>query len=143
VNDLDILDAMAAHLEALTPPTGYAVRNVYATPPDAIAVVPSIVLLPGSDSISYGAGNRTTTLTVSVVAYLQPAGGFERKYRDLFEFRSWLRDSFRTGLTLSGASVQVSVTGTALGTDTWADQDYLTCTATTEVTVAEIVAFTA
>jgi hypothetical protein len=39
--------------------------------------------------------------------------------------------------------VQVSVTGTALGTDTWADQDYLTCTATTEATIVEMLAFTA
>lgn len=143
MNDLDILEAMQAHLEGLTPPTGYSVRRVHATPPDSLGVVPAIVLLPGTDQVTVGSGNRRVVLTVSVVAYLQPAGGLERKYADLMEFRSWLRASFDSSITIGGEAVQVAITSTQLGTDQWAEQDYLTCTATAEVTTFEGVGFTA
>jgi hypothetical protein len=46
-------------------------------------------------------------------------------------------------VTISGNAVQVAVTGTTLGTDTYADQDYLTVQAQAEVTVYDTVAFTA
>lgn len=143
MNDLDILEAMQAHLESLTPPTGYSVRKVHATPPDNLGAVPAVVLIPGSDQVTVGSGNRRVVLTINIVAYLQPAGGLERKYADLMEFRSWLRSSFDTSITIGGEAVQVAITGTQLGTDQWADQDYLTCTATAEVTTFEVVGFTA
>jgi hypothetical protein len=65
------------------------------------------------------------------------------KYRDLYTWRSWLRTVFDGAVTISGNAVQVAVSATTLGTDTYADQDYLTVEATAEVTVYDTVAFTA
>ena len=143
MNDLTILDAIALRLETVTPPTGYTLRNAYATPPESLPVVPAIVLFPGDDSISIGNGNRTTVLTVAIRLYLLPIPRMEDKYRDLYTWRSWLRTAFDGAVTISGNAVQVAVTSTTLGTDTYADQDYLTVEATAEVTVYDTVAFTA
>lgn len=143
MTDLTILDAMKTRLAALTPPTGYALRNVYATPPESLPVVPAIVLMPGEDSVSIGSGNRIVTLNVSVVLYLLPVPRMDEKYRDLYTWRSWLRDSFNGAVTISGNAAQVTVSSTTLGQDTYADQDYLTVTATAEVAVYEAVAYTA
>lgn len=52
MTDLTILDAIAARLEAVTPPTGYTLRKAYATPPEALPVTPAIVLFPGNDQIT-------------------------------------------------------------------------------------------
>ena len=143
MTDLTILDAIATRLEAVTPPTGYTLRNAWATPPESLPVVPAIVLFPGDDSISIGNGNRTTVLTVAVRLYLLPIPRMEDKYRDLYTWRAWLRTAFDGAVTISGNAAQVTVTGTTLGTDTYADQDYLTVQATAEVTVLDTVAFTA
>jgi hypothetical protein len=143
VNDLTVLDAIALRLETVTPPTGYTLRKVYATPPESLPVLPSAVLFPGGDQISVGNGNRTTVLTVNCVLYLLPIPRMDEKYRDLYTWRAWLRSAFDGAVTISGNAVQVAVTGTTLGTDTYADQDYLTVQATAEVTVYDTVAFTA
>jgi len=143
MNDLDILDAMAERLKSVEPPLGYAIRGVHSTPPESLPAVPAILLMPGNDTISVGSGNRTVVLTVNVVAYLLPIPRMEQKYRDLYTFRSWLRDAFNGAVTIDGQAVQVAVTGTTMGTDTYADQDYLTVTATAEVTVYETIAYTA
>jgi hypothetical protein len=143
MKDLTILDAMKERLLSVEPPIGYAIRAVHATPPESLAVVPAIVLLPADDSISVGSGNRTVVLSVNVVAYLLPIPRMEQKYRDLYTFRSWLRDAFNGAVTISGQAVQVAVTSTTMGTDTYADQDYLTVSATAEVTVYETIAYTA
>jgi hypothetical protein len=143
MTDLTILDAIAARLEAVTPPTGYALRNAWATPPESLPVVPAVVLFPGDDSISIGNGNRTTVLTVAIRLYLLPIPRMEDKYRDLYTWRAWLRTAFDGAVTISGNAVQVAVTATTLGTDTYADQEYLTVEATAEVTVYDTVAFTA
>jgi hypothetical protein len=143
MTDLTILDAIAARLEAVTPPTGYALRNAWATPPESLPVVPAVVLFPGDDSISIGNGNRTTVLTVAIRLYLLPIPRMEDKYRDLYTWRAWLRTAFDGAVTISGNAVQVAVTATTLGTDTYADQEYLTVEATAEVTVFDTVAFTA
>lgn len=143
MNDLTILDAMSERLLSVEPPIGYAIRAVHTTPPESLPAVPAIVLLPGNDVISTGSGNRTVVLTVNVVAYLLPIPRMDAKYRDLYTFRSWLRDAFNGAVTIGGEAVQVAVTGTTLGTDTYADQDYLTVTATAEVTVYETIAYTA
>ena len=58
MTDLTILDAIALRLEAVTPPTGYTLRKVYATPPEGLPVTPAIVLFPGDDSVAIGNGNR-------------------------------------------------------------------------------------
>jgi hypothetical protein len=143
MNDLTILDAIATRLEAVTPPTGYALRNAWATPPESLPVVPAVVLFPGDDSVTIGNGNRTTLLTVAIRLYLLPIPRMEDKYRDLYTWRSWLRTAFDGAVTISGNAVQVAVTATTLGTDTYADQEYLTVEATAEVTVYDTVNFTA
>lgn len=143
MTDLTILDAMKTRLAALTPPTGYAVRAVFATPPESLPVVPAIVLMPGEDSVSIGSGNRLVKLTVNIVLYALPVPRLDEKYRDLYTWRSWLRDSFNGSVTISGNAAQITITSTTLGQDQYADQDYLTVTATAEVAVYESVAYTA
>jgi hypothetical protein len=143
MTDLTILDAIAERLEAVTPPTGYTLRNAWATPPESLPVVPAIVLFPGDDSVIIGNGNRTTVLTVAIRLYLLPVPRMEDKYRDLYTWRAWLRTAFDGAVTISGNAVQVAVSSTTLGTDTYADQDYLTVQAAAEVTVLDTVAFTA
>ena len=143
MTDLTILDAIAARLTAATPPTGYTLRKAYATPPEALPITPVAVLFPGSDQISVGNGNRTTVLTVNCVIYLLPIPRMDEKYRDLYTWRAWLRTAFDGAVTISGNAVQVAVTGTTLGTDTYADQDYLTVQAVAECTVYDTVNFTA
>lgn len=141
MNDATILAGLAAHLTAATPPTGYTLRQVHTFPPDNLAVVPACVLIPGDDSISYGASNRQVVLTINATVYIQPQADLGRKYADLMAWRTWLRDSLIDGVTLDGTSTvaQASVTSTAIGTDTWADQDYLTISATVEVAVVEAI----
>jgi hypothetical protein len=105
--------------------------------------VPCAVLFPGDDAITVGNGNRSTLLTVAVRIYLLPIPRMEDKYRDLYTWRTWLRTAFDGAVTISGNAVQVAVTATRLGTDTYADQDYLTVEADAEVTVFDTVTFTA
>jgi len=143
VTDLTILDAIADQLASVNPPAGYTLRKVYATPPEGLPVTPAIVLFPGDDTITIGNGNRSTVLTVAIRLYLLPIPRMDEKYRDLYTWRAWLRTVFDGAVTISGNAVQVAVTGTTLGTDTYADQDYLTVEATAEVTVYDTVAFTA
>lgn len=143
MTDLTILDAIADRLASVNPPSGYTLRKVYATPPEGLPVTPAAVLFPGDDSVTIGNGNRTTVLTVAIRLYLLPAPRMEDKYRDLYTWRSWLRTAFDGAVTISGNAVQVAVSATTLGTDTYADQDYLTVEATAEVTVYDTVAFTA
>jgi len=143
VTDLTILDAIADQLASVNPPAGYTLRKVYATPPENLPTTPSIVLFPGGDQITVGNGNRTTVLTVTAVLYILPIPRMDEKYRDLYTWRAWMRTAFDQAVTISGNAVQVVVTGTTLGTDTYADQDYLTVQATAEVTVYDTVAFTA
>jgi len=141
VNDATSLAGLAAHLTAATPPTGYTLRQVHTFPPDNLAVVPACVLIPGDDSISYGASNRQVVLTINATVYIQPQADLGRKYADLMAWRAWLRDSLIDAVTLDGTSTvaQASVTSTAIGTDTWAEQDYLTISATVEVAVVEAI----
>ena len=143
MTDLTILDAIATRLEAATDPTGYTLRKAYATPPESLPITPVAVLFPGGDTITVGNGNRVTVLTVNIVIYLLPIPRMDEKYRDLYTWRSWLRSVFDGAVTISGNAVQVAVTGTTLGTDTYADQDYLTVQAVAEVTVYDTVAYTA
>ena len=141
MNDATILAGLATHLSAATPPTGYTLRQVHTYPPDNLPVVPACVLIPGDDSISYGASSRSVVLTINATVYIQPQADLGRKYADLMAWRTWLRDSLIDGVTLDGTSAvaQASVTSTAIGTDTWADQDYLTISATIEIAVVEAI----
>lgn len=139
MDDLTIHQAVAARLAAATPPTGYTLRAAHATPPDNLAVVPAAVCIPGSDSITYGAGGaRTTLLTVNVVVYTQDQADLGRKYADLLAWRTWLRGVFDGQVQLNTAGVaQAIVTSTTIGTDTWADSTFLTITAELQVSVLE------
>ena len=144
-NDQTVIAGLATHLKNLTPPSGYSLRNVYAYPPDNLAVVPAAVIIPGDDSIGYGASNRQITLTLNVVVYITPQADLGRKYADLMTWRTWLRDSLIDGVTLDGtdAVAQATVTSTNIGTDTWGDSDYLTITATIEVASVEAISTSA
>ena len=117
-NDRTIIAGLAAHLTAQTPPTGYVLRTVHSFPPDNLAVVPAAVIIPGDDSISYGASNRQITLTLNVVVYIQPQADLGRKYQDLMAWRTWLRDSLIDGVTLNntGDVAQASSKATPRGT---------------------------
>lgn len=142
-NDVTVINALAAHLTARTAPTGYTLRQVHAYPPDNLAVVPAAVIVPADDSINYGAANRQVGLNLTVTVYLQPQADLARKYEDLMAWRTWLRDCLIDGVTLDGtdAVAQASVTGTNIGTDQWADQDYLTVTA--NILISSVEAFNA
>lgn len=139
MDDLAIHTAVAARLAAATPPTGYTLRAAHATPPDNLAVVPAAVCVPGGDAVIYGTGgSRTTVLTVSVTIYLNEVADMARKYADLLTWRTWLRSVFDGQVQLNTAGVaQAVVSGTTLGTDTWADQTYLTVTAELQVSILE------
>ena len=141
MNDATVIAALAKHLREANPPSGYLLRQVHTFPPDNLAVVPAVVLIPGDDSISYGASNRQVVLTINATVYIQPQADLGRKYADLMAWRTWLRDSLIDGVTLDGTSTvsQASVTSTAIGTDTWADQDYLTISAIIEIAVVEAI----
>ena len=145
MNDAIVISALAKHLEEKTSPAGYALRTVHAYPPDNLAVVPAAVIVPGDDSVSYGASNRQVVLTLNVTIYIQPQADLGRKYADLMVWRTWLRDSLIDGVTLNGtdAVAQASVTSTNIGTDTWGDADFLTITATVEVSSVEAIATSA
>jgi hypothetical protein len=140
-NDVTIINALAAHLTAQTPPTGYTLRQVHAYPPDNLAVVPAVVIIPADDAINYGAANRQVTLNLTATVYLQPQADLARKYADLMAWRTWLRDSLIDGVTLDGADAvaQASVISTSIGTDQWAEQDYLTVTASIVIAAVEAI----
>ncbi len=145
MNDATVIAALAKHLRDANPPSGYAIRAVHAYPPDNLAVVPAVVIVPGDDTISYGASNRQIVLTLNATIYIQPQADLGRKYADLMVWRTWLRDSLIDGVTLDGADTvaQASVTSTSIGTDTWADQDFLTISASIEVASVEAIATSA
>ena len=139
MNDLTIHAAIAERLKSVNAPAGYALRAAHATPPDNLAVVPAAVCVPGGDSITYGTGgSRTTVLTVSVTIYLNEVADMARKYADLLTWRTWLRGVFDGQVQLNTAGVaQAVVSSTTLGTDTWADQTYLTVSAELQVSILE------
>jgi hypothetical protein len=140
MNDLTIHQALATRIAAATPPTGYTLRAVHTTPPDNVAVVPAVVLVPGSDTISYGASNRTTVLTINAVLYVNEQADMQRKYADLLTWRAWLRDVVLGDTTLgNGLVAQASCTATDIGTDTYADTQYLTVSATIECSILEVI----
>ncbi len=144
-DDKTVIAGLAAHLRAKSAPAGYTLRVVHDFPPDNLAVVPAAVIIPGDDTIGYGASNRQITLTLNVVMYVQPQADLGRKYQDLMTWRTWLRDSLIDGVQLDGTAdvAQASVTSTNIGTDTWGDQDFLTITATVEIAAVEAIATSA
>lgn len=144
MNDLAVAQALAARATAAAAPAGYAsVRQASAVPLDSIAATPSVLVLPGADSIETGGQTRRTTLTYTVRLYLEPIGDIARRTQALYAYRSWLRDLYNGAVTLSGQVDQAAVTGTSLGTDEVAGIDYMTVEATVECVKQEAVSFTA
>jgi hypothetical protein len=59
MDDVTVLEALAAHVRAKTPPAGRVVKKVFAYPVESISgALPAVVLYSGSDSVEYGASNR-------------------------------------------------------------------------------------
>jgi hypothetical protein len=139
MQDIAIHQALAARIEAVAPPTGYTLRRCYATPPDSIQA-PCVVLMPGADTISYGAANRTTTLTINAVLYLTDQVDTARRYEQLLTWRAWMRDVVLGDTTLgSNLVAQASVDSTDIGNDNYGDQTYITITSLVSVAVLEMV----
>lgn len=135
MNDATVLAAIGAHLRALTPPSGQTIKVVYDYPPESLGATPAVVLFPGSDSISYGASNRTTELTVSAVLYL-PQVEYARNFAGLAVWRAWMRDALIAAVLLNSTNgvAQASVTSTTIdGGTEYADASFMSLTATMEI----------
>jgi hypothetical protein len=139
--DKTVIEGLRDHLLNTPAPIGYNLRAVHAYPPDNLAVAPAVVIIPGDDTVAYGASNRQITLTLNVTLYLMPQADLARKYEDLMTWRTWLRDAFIDGVTLDNTSgvSQASVVSTTMGTDTWGDQDFLTISAAVEIACVEAI----
>ncbi|NBW14224.1 MAG: hypothetical protein EBR82_40120 [Caulobacteraceae bacterium] len=144
MNDAVVLDALAAHYRAATPPTGETIRFVSAYPVEAIPATPAIVLFEGSDSITYGAASRNTTIQVQAILYL-PALEYARQYARISTLRAWMRDSLLDGVLLDGTSGvgQASVVSTTTDSSDYGEAPFITVTANIEITGVEAIAPTA
>jgi len=144
VNDAVVLDALAAHYRAATPPTGETIRFVSAYPVEAIPATPAIVLFEGSDTITYGAASRNTTIQVQAILYL-PALEYARQYARISTLRAWMRDSLLDGVLLDGTSGvgQASVVSTTTDSSDYGEAPFITVTANIEITGVEAIAPTA
>lgn len=144
MNDAVVLDALAAHYRAATPPTGETIRFVSAYPVEAIPATPAIVLFEGSDTITYGAASRNTTIQVQAILYL-PALEYARQYARISTLRAWMRDSLLDGVLLDGTSGvgQASVVSTTTDSSDYGEAPFITVTANIEITGVEAIAPTA
>jgi len=144
VNDATVLNALAAHFAAKTPPTGETIRFVSAYPVESIPASPAIVLFEGSDSVSYGAANRNTTIQVQAILYL-PLVEYARQYARTANLRAWMRDALLDAVLLNGTDGvgQASVVSTTTDTSDYGDAPFITITANIEITGVEAIAPTA
>jgi len=144
VNDAVVLNALAAHLRAQTPPTGETIRFVSAYPVESIPASPAIILFEGSDTIAYGASNRTTTIQVQAILFL-PLVEYARQYARIATLRAWMRDSLLDGVLLDGTDGvgQASVVSTTTDTNDYGDAPFVQITATIEIIGVEAIAPTA
>jgi hypothetical protein len=144
VNDAVVLNALAAHFRAATPPTGETIRFVSAYPVESIPASPAIILFEGSDTIAYGASNRTTTIQVQAILFL-PLVEYARQYARISTLRAWMRDSLLDGVLLDGTDGvgQASVVSTTTDTSDYGDAPFVQITATIEIIGVEAIAPTA
>ncbi len=144
MNDATVLNALAAHYRAATPPTGETIRFVSAYPVEAIPASPAIILFEGSDTITYGASSRNTTIQVQAILYL-PLLEYARQYERTATLRAWMRDSLLDGVLLDGTSGvgQASVVSTTTDTSDYGDAPFIAVTANIEITGVEAIAPTA
>jgi hypothetical protein len=140
MNDATVIAALGAHLRTKTPPTGQSVRVVYDYPPDSLGATPAIVLFPGTDSVNYGAANRTTVLNIDAVLYL-PAVEYSRQYALLSAWRTWMRDSLLDGVLLDGAEgvSQASIVSTVIDSTEYGDAPFITVTGNIAVAGVEAI----
>lgn len=139
MNDATVLAAIGNHLRTLAAPSGLTLKVVYDYPPESLGATPAVVLFPGSDTVTYGASNRRTTLTVSAVLYL-PQVEYARNFAGLAVWRAWMRDSLISAVLLNSADgvAQASVTSTTIdGGSEYADASFMTVTATMEIVGVE------
>ena len=143
-DDATILEALAAHIKAATPPTGETLKQSFAYPPDGMGATPAVVLYPGGDSIAYGASNRQTNLSVNATLYL-PLVEYARQYARIATLRAWMRDSLLDGVLLDGTDGvgQASVVSTTTDTSDYGDAPFVQITATIEIIGVEAIAPTA
>jgi hypothetical protein len=139
--DPDVLEALAAHYRAKTPPTGETLRFVSAYPVESIGAVPAIILYGGSDSVSYGASSRTTSLEVSATLYL-PLVEYARQYARIAKWRAWMRDALIDGVLLENTDgvAQASTTGTSTDTSDVSDAPFIVITANIQIVGVEAIA---
>ena len=144
MNDAVVLNALAAHYRAATPPTGETIRFVSAYPVEAIPATPAIILFEGSDSVTYGAASRNTTIQVQAILYL-PALEYARQYARIAALRAWMRDSLLDGVLLDGTDGvgQASVVSTTTDSSDYGEAPFVTVTANIEITGVEAIAPTA
>jgi hypothetical protein len=140
-SDSAILEAIAAHYDAKTPPTGETLRFVSAYPVESLGAVPAVVLYEGSDAVAYGAGNRSITLTVNAVLYL-PLVEYARSYKRISVWREWMRDSLLDAVLLNSTNgvAQASIASTSTDTSDFSDAPVITITATIEIAGVEAIA---
>ncbi len=140
MEDYAVLSALATHFRNSTPPTGETLRLVAAFPPESLGASPALVLYEGSDTVSYGAASRTTTLTITAVLHL-PLVEFARSYERISKWRTWLRDSLIDGVLLENTAGvgQASIVGTSTDTTDYGDAPFLTITGNIEVVGVEAI----
>jgi hypothetical protein len=139
VSDLVLAQELASRLTTYGAPTGYALRRVYAVPPDAIQAVPALVVFASSDSISYGAANRQVGVSFVVRCYLHAQADSTRRFQDLLTWRGHLRDALIGDVTLGGYVAQASVTSTSIGDATYNDVDYLVVEVSVDLQIVEAI----
>ena len=144
MNDAVVLNALAAHFRAATPPTGETIRFVSAYPVESIPASPAIILFEGSDTIAYGASNRTTTIQVQAILFL-PLVEYARQYARIATLRAWMRDALLDGVLLDGTDGvgQASVVSTTTDTSDYGEAPFVQITATIEIIGVEAIAPTA
>lgn len=144
MNDATVLNAIAAHYAAKTPPTGETIRFVSAYPVESIPASPAIILFEGSDSVSYGAASRNTTIQVQAILYL-PLVEYARQYARTAALRAWMRDSLLDAVLLNGTDGvgQASVVSTTTDSSDYGEASFITITANIEITGVEAIAPTA
>lgn len=138
MDDLAIAEALAAAVTALGAPDGEEpIRSVYPYLPDALGATPALCVVPGTDAITYGAANRTITLTATVRVYHRLNADFARRMRTATAWRSHLRDTALTDARLGGLVDQTNVTSTRISDEEYAGEDYLAIEADISLTRVE------
>lgn len=140
-DDATILEALAAHIKAATPPAGETLKAAFAYPPDGMGATPAVVLYPGSDSIAYGASNRQTSLSVTATLYL-PLVEYARNYARTAKWRAFMRDVLLDGVQLNGTNgvSQASVVSTNVDSSEYGDASFIIVTANIQIIGVEVIA---